>query len=106
MDSEARALLKRIDNRTREMKDALQELFQEGTIMAALSDILENLQSQTSLIEGVGTLIANLREEITKLGLNALDQAKVDEIFAVAEANKAKLADDLLENTPEGNKKP
>lgn len=100
MDSATRQMLKRIDDRTRDIKEFI--LSEEGTgLMAALADILANLQGQTTLIEGVGTLLTNLKEEIKKLQLNQNDQDKIDEVFAVAEANRARLAADLLANTPE-----
>lgn len=73
---------------------------QESQIMATLADIKQNLREQRTLIDGLGTILTNLKAEIEKLKLNPVDQAAIDDIFAEAEANKAELVRELAENTP------
>lgn len=64
--------------------------------MATLDEILSDVTDETSMIDGLGTMIAGLRQQVAdavaKTGLSTDDQAKIDAIFAAAEANKARIA--------------
>lgn len=70
--------------------------------MATLDDILRNVQDQSTLIDGLGSLVTGLRKQVADaLARNdATTRAKVDAIFAAAESNKAKLTVALTANTP------
>ena len=69
-------------------------------IMATLDDIVADVTAETTAIASVATLIQGLRDQIANAGLTPADQAKVDAIFAAAEANKAALATALDANVP------
>lgn len=78
-------------------------LTKENIIMATLDDVISDINDETTLIESVSTLITGLEDQINALLAGALtpeQQAKVDLIFAGAEANKAKLAAALVANVP------
>ena len=76
----------------------------EQRLMAKLDDIVADVTAETTLIEGVSTLVTGLKQQLadalTGENLSPEAQAKVDQIFATAEANKAKLAAALADNTP------
>ena len=56
--------------------------------MATLDQVL-------ATVTEVGVLIQGLKDQTANAGLTEADQAKVDQIFAAAEANKAALASAL-----------
>ncbi len=71
-------------------------LQQQGeNIMATLQDILADVQAEKTMIDGIGTLISGLKQQVADAlknsGISAADQATIDAIFAQAEANKAAL---------------
>jgi hypothetical protein len=75
-------------------------------IMASIDDLISEVNSETTLIDSVGTLISGLKQQIadalasagTKIPADV--QAKIDQAFAQLEANKAKLAAAVQANTP------
>ena len=69
-------------------------------IMATLDDVLADVTAETTAIGSITTLIQGLQAQIAAAGLSPADQAKVDAIFADAEANKAALATALAANVP------
>jgi NTP pyrophosphatase (non-canonical NTP hydrolase) len=72
-------------------------------IMATLDEILADVQAETSLIDGVSTLISGLKQQLADALAGVLtpaQQAEVDAIFAAAETNKQKLSDALVSGTP------
>ncbi len=69
-------------------------------IMASLDQVLQDVTDETTAIASVSALIQGLLDQIKNAGLSAADQAKVDAIFAGAEANKAALATALAANVP------
>ena len=72
--------------------------------MATLDDIASDVEAETTLIAGVSTFIAGLKQQLADAlagtTLPPATQAKVDAIFAGAEANKQALSDALVANTP------
>ena len=75
-------------------------LANEEKIMASLDDVLADVTAETTAIDSVSTMIQGLRDQIANAGLSAADQAKVDAIFATAEANKQKISAALAANVP------
>lgn len=73
-------------------------------IMATLQDIQNDMAEESTIIGGVSTLIAGLKQQLADIlsgaQLPPAVQQKVDEVFAQAEANKAALAANLVEGTP------
>lgn len=65
--------------------------------MHNLDDVLADVNAETTLITGVSSLLTGLKAAVDAA---KGDQAKIDQIFAVAEANKAALAGALAANTP------
>ena len=93
-ESDLAAILRKLDG-------LAQLIRQEGaTIMATLDQVLATVTEETTIIESIGALIQGLKDQIANAGLTAADQAKVDQIFATAEANKAALATAVVANTP------
>lgn len=72
--------------------------------MASIDDLAADITAETTLIDGVGVLIAGLKQQLADIlagiTLPPAVQTKVDAAFAVAEANKAKLAAVLSTNVP------
>jgi hypothetical protein len=71
--------------------------------MATLQQVLQEVNDETSQIDGLGTLIAGLRKQVQDVtsgaSLPPAVQNQIDQIFARAEANKQKIADALAANT-------
>jgi len=82
--------------------DAIQT--NQEKIMATLDQITQDMADETTAIDGLSTFIAGLKQQLADAlagaTLNPATQAKVDAIFAAAEANKAKLAAALAANVP------
>lgn len=80
-------------------------LANQEKIMASLDDVLSDITAETDAISSVSTLITGLKQQLADAlsgtTLPPATQAKVDQIFAAAEANKAALATAILANTPE-----
>jgi hypothetical protein len=70
---------------------------QERQMAANIDQVLQDVNDETTLIDGIGTFIQGLKDQLAAQGI---DQAKLDAAFAGAEANKAKLAAALSANTP------
>ncbi len=85
-------------NRIEAKLDAL--LKGQSEMSATLDQVLADVTAETTAIGSVQTLITGLQQQIANLGLSAADQAKVDAIFAAAEANKQALAAALAANVP------
>lgn len=68
-------------------------------LMPTLDDIQNDVAAEATLIEGVSTLLAGLRKQVSDLmasdGIHPDTQARIDAIFAQAEANKQNLSDAL-----------
>jgi len=77
-------------------------LAKETTIMANLDDILSNEADEATQIGVIQTMVENLRQQLADalsgVTLPPAVQAKVDEIFTQASANKQALTD--LSQTP------
>lgn len=72
-------------------------------IMKTLTEVLTEVQSEKTLIDGVGTLISGLRQQVadaTAGKLNPADQALLDSIFDAADQNKAALSAAAATGTP------
>lgn len=73
-------------------------------IMATLDDILADVTAEKTAISGLADLITGLKKQLTDALSGAVllpaVQAKVDAIFAEAEARKAELAAALAANVP------
>ncbi len=82
-------------------------IHQQEKIMASLEDIARDVTEESTLIDGVSTLITGLKTQLATAlegaGLSPDTQKQIDAIFAAAEANKAKLATALAANTPAEN---
>lgn len=76
----------------------------ENQIMATLDDVLADVTAEPTQIAGLKTLILGLAQQLADalagVNLPPAVQAKVDAIFAGAEANKAAIADALNAGTP------
>lgn len=72
--------------------------------MATLDEVLADIKEETTLVSSVGALIAGLRQQLTDAlsgaTLPPAVQAKVDQVFAQLESNKAQLALAVQANTP------
>ncbi len=71
---------------------------------ATLDDVLADIQAEKTAIAGLSDLISGLKQQLADALANANlspeNQAKVDAIFAEAEARKAELAAALAANVP------
>src|SRR5437868_631553 len=78
----------------------------ERKLMDNIDGLVADVTAETTLIDGVGTLITGLRDQLKAALAGATVppdvQAKIDQAFATAENNKAKLATALQTNvTPQ-----
>ena len=73
-----------------------QLLVNQEKIMATLDEVLEDVQGKSTVINSLSALISGLQQQIKDALANVTippdAQAKIDQIFAAAETNKAKLA--------------
>lgn len=67
---------------------------------ATLDDVLKDVTDESTVIDGISTLLSGLQKQLKDALANAADKAKVDAIFAAVESNKAKLAKAVTDNTP------
>lgn len=71
-------------------------------IMATLDQVLSDVTDESTQIDGLATLISGLRQQVAdavkNAGIPPDVQAKIDQVFAQAEANKAKIANALAAN--------
>jgi len=76
---------------------------QEKQIMATLDEALTDIQSEATVADSLVTLTASIKAQLDAVlsgQLPPAQQAKVDAIFAAVEANKQKLSDAVVANTP------
>jgi hypothetical protein len=73
-------------------------------MMATLDEVLADVTAETTQIASISALIDGLRQQLADALAGATlppaTQAKIDEIFTAAEANKAAIAKALAANTP------
>lgn len=69
----------------------------ERQIMATLDDVLTEVAEESTVDDSIVALLENIKAQLDAAGGN---QAKIDQIFAGLQANKAKLAAALLAGTP------
>lgn len=76
-----------------------------ATLMADIDQVTTEIQKETTLIAGVGTLISNLQQQIADATAGAKVpadvQAKIDAVFAQAQQNTAALSQ-ALSTQPSG----
>lgn len=96
-DSEALRLLEAMVNTLAGLRA------QGDKIMATLDQVAADVKEESTLIDGVSTMVDGLRQQVADAlsgaSLPPSVQAKVDQIFADAEANKGKLTAALAANT-------
>ena len=68
--------------------------------MATLADTLAAVQAESTVDDSIIALLNGLAAQIKAGGLSAADQATVDQIFAAATANSAKVSAAVTANTP------
>ena len=72
-------------------------------IMATLEQLLQSVQDGSTVDDSIISLLTNIKGQLDAVlagQLPASVQAKVDEIFAVAEADKEKVAAAVIAHTP------
>lgn len=110
LSSQFGALFQRLDNLEKHLvqQDTRLDLM-ETNIMATLDQVRQDIQDETAQIAGLSTFIAGLKQQIADalagVTLPPAVQAKVDEIFAGAEANKTALAS-AMATSPTGQPLP
>ena len=76
-------------------------------INAQLDQIIADATAESTLIDSISAVVTGLQTQLTAAlaneSISGPTQAKINQIFAAAEANKAKLAAAVLANTPEGD---
>ena len=81
-----------------------QIIHNQETMMATLDQVLADVTDESTQLDSLSTLISGLKQQLADAlsgaNLPAPVQAKVDAIFASAEANKQKIADALNANVP------
>ena len=61
--------------------------------MATFQDLLDDMAAEATMIGNVGIFIKGLQDQIAAIpGITPAVQAKIDEVFAAAETNKANFA--------------
>jgi phage shock protein A len=88
-----------------ELKEALGLInYRLETIMADLTKLQSDVTAQTSVVQGVSTLLSQLSKEISDLkNQGTADpalQSAIDDLAAKVEANSQALADAVTANTP------
>jgi hypothetical protein len=78
-------------------------LEKENRIMATLEDIMEEISSQTTRIDGLNTLVDGIRTQLLAIlegtVIAPLVQAKIDTLFTQLKAQGAKIDEVIVENT-------
>jgi len=78
-------------------------------LMATLDQVLFEVQKESTLIDGVSTLVIGLKGQVSdllsKTGMTPADQAKVDAIFDAVVVNEGKVAS-AVGTTPVGDPVP
>ncbi len=90
-----------IEAQNRQILRSLQRSRKREVDMARnLDETLAAVEKNTTLEEGLYTLIDGLKQQVANAGLSAADQAKVDRIFDAAQAQNDRAAMVLAANTP------
>jgi uncharacterized protein YoxC len=84
---------------------------QNEVIMHTLADVLQDVKDEGTLIDGIGTLVNGLRKQVADALANTGQvspevQDQIEQIFAQAEANKTKIASNLLSGTADAPQSP
>ena len=69
-------------------------------IMASLDETLAAVNAESTVDDSIIALLQGLAAQIAAGGLSPADQAKVDAIFAAAQANSVKVSAAVTANTP------
>jgi hypothetical protein len=72
-------------------------LLKEGTIMAAIDDLLADVQDETTVVGSVEALLTNLTNLLKTAGATP---AQIAAVQAVVDANKGRLSAAVVANTP------
>ena len=88
------------------IEQLIRQVLKQGEKMAAtLDQVLDTVTAESTVVNSISELIKGLKQQLADAlagtTLPPAVQAKVDAIFSTAEANKAKLAEAVLENTPQ-----
>ncbi len=79
-------------------------LTKEDELMASIDDIAADMTTQTTLLASLASFVQGLKDQIeaalSGATLPPAVQAKVDAVFAQAEANNAAIAAAMVANTP------
>ena len=71
-------------------------------IMATIDQVLADVTDESTALDSIATLISGLRQQVAdavkNAGIPPDVQAKIDQVFAVAEQNKTKVAAALAAN--------
>ena len=65
--------------------------------MANIQDVVDQVEAQKSVVDGIVTLLNSVEADLKSKGV---DQAIIDSVVTGLKANTAKLADALVANTP------
>lgn len=86
------------------IKAQLVALAKQGErIMKTLDEVLQKMTEEDTVEDSVIALLTGIKAQLDTIlagGVTPAQQAKIDEIFAKAEASKAKLEAAILANTP------
>ena len=83
-----------------------QLLTKETLQMATINDLVQAVANERTLVDGVHTLVGQLRQQLTDALAGSItpeQQAKIDAAFADVQSNAAELTDALQANTPVAN---
>lgn len=72
-------------------------LYKENAIMATAQDLLDDVNDQTTVDQSIITLLGNIKAQLDAAGTDA---AKLDQVKAVLDSNKAAIAAAVQANTP------
>lgn len=105
LSSQFAAVFQRLDNLGKRFDQIDTRLdLMEKNIMATLDQVLQDIADEKTAIASVSELIAGLRKQVEDalagVTLPPAVQAKIDQVFEGAEANKKALADALAANVP------
>lgn len=90
--------LKRIESKVDTVLQLLQlVLLQEAQMANTLDDALAEISQESTLEDSILAIVTNLQAQVAAAGGN---QAKIDAVFAAAQANVAKLTAAVTANTP------
>lgn len=97
-------LSERQRQQNKHVRYVLERIERKLTIMAAtLDQVLQDVTDESTLDDSIIALLTGIKAQLDAViagGLPAATQAKVDQIFAAAEANKSKVTAAITANTP------